>query len=253
MKSGNLFLLLLCILFSLQGNAGQYNATFDSANVAYSKKNYDKAIRLYELITAANQQSAELYFNLGNAYYQNGDIAAAILNYERAKRLDPGDEDIQVNLKLANQKTEDKIEPAPEMFLTELQNKLVQLMNEQAWAILCIVSLVIGLFLLGVFIAAKTNAWKKAGFYAGVAFIGFTLITFFIARVSYSASRRHQEAIITTAAVTVLGSPSESSTKLFILHKGSKVQITEENNEWIEVKIANGNVGWIKKELVERI
>lgn len=246
-------MLLLCILFSLHGNAGQYNATFDSANAAYLKKNYEKAIRLYELITADNQQSPELYFNLGNAYYQNGDIAAAILNYERAKRLDPGDEDIQVNLKLANQKTEDKIEPAPEMFLTELQNKLVQLMNERTWSILCIISLSIGLLLIAVFIAAKTNALKKAGFYGGVAFIGLTLVTFFIARVSYSSARRHQEAIITTAAVTVLGSPSESSTKLFILHKGSKVLITEESSDWIEVRIANGNVGWIKKDLVERI
>ena len=74
-----------------------------------------------------------------------------------------------------------------------------------------------------------------------------------MARASYASDKRHQDAIVTTASVTVLGSPLESSTKLFILHKGSKVRITEEDSDWIEVKIANGNVGWIKKDKVEKI
>ncbi|HSH64452.1 MAG TPA: SH3 domain-containing protein [Bacteroidia bacterium] len=79
------------------------------------------------------------------------------------------------------------------------------------------------------------------------------IITFFIARYSYNRASSHNEAIITGASVTVLGSPSESSTKLFILHSGSKVVVKEENNGWMEVRIANGNVGWIKETQVEKI
>lgn len=253
MKSSNLVLLLLCILFSLPVSSAEYTSAFDSANAAYLKKEYDKAIELYEHIVEAGQQAPELYFNLGNAYYQTGDFAHAILNYERAKKLAPDDEDIAVNLKFANQKTEDKIEAAPEMFLVELQRKIVSLMNESSWALLCILFFVLGLALLAIFISSRNTAVKKAGFYLGAASLALFITLFFIAKYSYSVSRSHDEAIVTGASVTVLGSPSESSTKLFILHKGSKVVVTEENNGWLEVKIANGNVGWIKETLVEKI
>ncbi len=253
MKSSNSLLLLLCILLTFQANASGYNTVFDSANAAYATKNYGKAIHLYESIVSDGQQSPKLYYNLGNAYYQNGDIAAAILNYERAKRLNPNDEDIKVNLKLANQKTEDKIEPIPEMFLTQLQNKLLQVMNEKQWSMLSIISLIVGLLLFTMFVTVKNNLLKKTGFYGGIVFISCMLVTVFMARASYASDKRHQDAIVTTASVTVLGSPLESSTKLFILHKGSKVRITEEDSDWIEVKIANGNVGWIKKDKVEKI
>src|SRR3569832_1089815 len=145
MKSSNILLLLLCILFSLPMNAGNHAELFDHGNAAYLKKDNDTAIELYEQIIAENQQSSELYFNLGNAYYQMGDFAHAILNYERAKKLAPNDEDIAVNLKFANQKTEDKIEAAPQMFLLELKQKIILLMNEKSWSVLCILFLIAGL------------------------------------------------------------------------------------------------------------
>jgi tetratricopeptide (TPR) repeat protein len=253
MKSSKIYLFLLGILFSLSANANEHLATYDSANAAYQKKNYEKAIELYERLTSADLQAFELYFNLGNAYYQTGDYAHAILNYERAKKINPSDEDVAINLKLANQKTEDKIEAAPEMFLVELQKKIVTLMTEKSWSLLCILFLVMGLCLAGIFIASRNTALKKAGFYMGSASFILFIITFFIARYSYNRASSHNEAIITGASVTVLGSPSESSTKLFILHSGSKVVVKEENNGWMEVRIANGNVGWIKETQVEKI
>jgi tetratricopeptide (TPR) repeat protein len=260
MKSGNPFLLLLCILFSLPLWAGEnpvalkdVNSAYDSANAAYVRKKYDQAVQYYESVLAANQQSPTLFFNLGNAYYQTGDYAHAILNYERAKKLAPNDEDIAVNLKFANQKTEDKIEAAPEMFLVGLQKKLVSLMDERSWSLLCIVSFLLSLSFIALFITARNQFLKKAGFYLGGTAIVIFLATFFIAKCSYDALQQHNEAIVMAGAVTVLGSPAESSTKLFILHKGSKVVVKEENNGWLEVTIANGNVGWVKSDQVEKI
>jgi tetratricopeptide (TPR) repeat protein len=260
MKSGNPFLLLLCILFSLPVCAGEnpialndVNIAYDSANAAYVKKRYDLAIQYYESIINANQQSPALYFNLGNAYYQTGDYAQAILNYERAKKLAPNDEDIAVNLKFANQKTEDKIEAAPEMFLVGLQKKVVSLLDERSWSLFCIISFVLSLFFIALFIGSGNQFLKKAGFYLAGGAIFVFIVTFFIAKSSYNSSQNHNEAIIMASSVTVLGSPAESSTKLFILHKGSKVVVKEENNGWLEVRIANGNVGWVKATQVEKI
>jgi tetratricopeptide (TPR) repeat protein len=260
MKSGNLFLLLLCILFSLPVCAGENPVTsirpeiaYDSANAAYVAKRFDKAVEYYESILASGQQSPALYFNLGNAYYQTGDYAHAILNYERAKKLAPNDEDIGVNLKFANQKTEDKIETAPEMFLVGLQKKLVALLDERSWSLLCIAFFIMSLLLIALFIVAGNQLLKKVGFYLGGGFIFAFIATFFIAKSSYNSSLDHSEAIVMASSVTVLGSPAESSTKLFILHKGSKVVVKEENNGWLEVTIANGNVGWVKATQVEKI
>ncbi|HET6227468.1 MAG TPA: tetratricopeptide repeat protein [Bacteroidia bacterium] len=253
MKSSKLYILLVCILLSFQVSASDYAATFTKANDAYAKKEYSKAIELYESIVSENQQAAPLFFNLGNAYFQTGDFAHAILNYERAKKLNPDDEATLINLKFANQKTEDKIEVAPELFLIVLQKKVITLLNEKSWSLLCIFCLIMGLVLFGVFIASSHFLLKKAGFYLGTVFLILFIVTFFIAKSSYNASRSHDEAIVMAGSVTVLGSPSESSTKLFILHKGSKVVIKDENDGWMEVKIANGNVGWIKNSQVEKI
>ncbi len=253
MKSSNCILLFLCILFSVPIKALDIVTTYDSANAAYLKKEYAKAILLYETIVQEKKQSPELYFNLGNSYYQSGDFAKAILNYERAKKLNPEDEDIAVNLNFANQKTEDKIEAAPQMFLIEFRNKIVSFLNERSWSILCILFLIAGLSLFAVFISSSRSGLKKAGFYLGASSIVLSIATFFLAQSSYNRIKNHKEAIITSASVTVLGSPSESSTKLFILHKGSKVVIKEENNGWLEVRIANGNVGWVKDTQLEKI
>ena len=81
-------------------------ATIKEAEVAYTKEDYGKAIELYEGLLKTHGESAEIYYNLGNAYYKENKIAPAILNYERALLLDPGDGDIRFNLQLARQKDE---------------------------------------------------------------------------------------------------------------------------------------------------
>lgn len=253
MKSSKLYILLVCVLFSIRLIASDYATTFANANTAYSKKEYAKAIELYETIVSENQQAPALFFNLGNAYFQTGDFAHAILNYERAKKLNPDDEDILINLKSANQKIEDKIEVAPTLFLVTFKEKLITFLSEKSWSLLCIFSLVLGAILIGVFISSSHYLLKKAGFYLGSSFLVLFIATFFIAKSSYNAAKVHNEAIVTVPSVTVYGSPSDSSTKLFILHQGSKVVIRDENEGWMEIRIANDNVGWIKNIQVEKI
>jgi len=253
MKSSKLYILLVCILLSIQVSASDYPTTFANANTAYLKKDYAKAIELYQSIIADNQQAPQLYFNLGNAYFQTGDFAHAILNYERARKLSPDDEDILINLKSANQKIEDKIEVAPQLFLVTLHKKIIALMNEKSWSLLCIFCLILGAIFIGLFISTQNYLLKKAGFYLGGDFLVLFIATFFVAKSSYNASRSHDEGIVTVASVTVLSSPSDASTKLFILHKGNKVVIRDEHEGWMEIKIANGNVGWIKNIQIEKI
>ncbi len=237
------FLFVFNISFT---KANENKNILDSANHEYAKGNYENAIKLYESIINKGEEASELYFNLGNAYYKSNNIAHAILNYERAKKLNPDDEDIAVNLKLANQKIEDKIDAAPQLFLKEWKDDIVHLLTEKGWSVACILSVVIALILFGLYISSTNRSIKQLGFFGGTILILASVFLFFIARHKYDLTKYSSDAIITSASVTATGSPNEKGTKLFILHEGTKVNITQEDDDWVEIKIANGNIGWVK-------
>ncbi len=252
-KAITLTLTLLFVFTISFSKANESNILLDSANSEYSKGNFENAVKLYESITNKGLEAPELYFNLGNAYYKSNNTAYAILNYERAKKLNPNDEDINVNLKLANQKIEDKIDVAPQLFLTEWKDGIVHLMTEKAWSVLCIFSVVIALLLFAIYVSTHNRTIKQISFFGGTIFILTSGILFFIAEHKYYLTKYSSDAIITSASITATGSPNEKGTKLFILHEGTKVNITQEDNNWTEIKIANGNVGWIQSNTLTAI
>jgi len=250
----NSFLIILFSLFASQLLADDSSLLFKQANDFYAKNEFQKAIALYEKVEATGMVSAELYYNIGNAYYKNNEIGKAILNYERAKKINPEDEDINFNFKLANQKTEDKIEAAPTLFLSQWKTGIVDLMSEKAWSITTILFFSVSLILLFLFFYFQHSLLKKIGFFLGLIMLVLSVFAFVFAKSSYHAIAYSNDAIIIAPSVTVYGSPNEKGTKLFVLHEGVKVAITEsETSDWIEIKIANGNVGWIQSNKLEKI
>ncbi|MGB3947354.1 MAG: tetratricopeptide repeat protein [Bacteroidia bacterium] len=249
----NLFIFIFCISLSSFINANETQILLDSANNAYSKGQFEKAIKGYEAILASNLEAAEIYFNLGNAYYKSNNLAYAILNYERAIKLNPDNEDFQFNLKLANQRVEDQVDAAPVLFLTQWKNSLISLMTEKGWSQLCILFIILSLSLFALFVITQNRNLKQIGFFGGSITIVLSILTFFIASSKYKTTICGTEAIITAPSITVTGSPSEKGTKLFIIHEGIKVNITQEEADWVEIKIANGNIGWVKASQLARI
>ena len=124
------FLLIQCLAWT----AYAQDAAIKEAETAYTKEDYGKAIELYEGILKSNGDSPEIYYNLGNAYYKAGKIASAILNYERALVLDPGDADVRFNLQMARQKTVDKIEPVDGFFLSRWFESIQNMGAADSWA-----------------------------------------------------------------------------------------------------------------------
>jgi tetratricopeptide (TPR) repeat protein len=250
----NSFLIILLSFFASQLVAVDANLLFKQANDFYAKNEFNKAIELYEKIETSEMVSFELYYNLGNAYYKNNEIGKAILNYERAKKINPEDEDINFNLKLANQKTEDKIEAAPKLFLSEWKTGIIDTMSEKAWSFTAIILFLFGLVLLFLFFYFQQRLLKKIGFFLGLIMLALSVFAFVFAKSSHELAAYSNEAVVTAPSVTVLGSPNEKGTKLFVLHEGVKVTITgSETSDWIEIKIANGNVGWIHLNKLEKI
>jgi tetratricopeptide (TPR) repeat protein len=143
--------LLFFITCSLSVNAGNSSPLLDSANIAYAKKDFTRAISLYEKELSLDQEAPELYYNLGNAYFKNNNIPMAILNYERAKKLKPEDEDLEVNLKLANQQIADKMDGAEIHFLSVWKNRMLNTCSERAWSLWSIGAWVAGIAFLSLY------------------------------------------------------------------------------------------------------
>ncbi|MDA3892999.1 MAG: hypothetical protein PF517_15160 [Salinivirgaceae bacterium] len=241
---------ILCIAFlTITGQAvkGQNIELLDSAAIHYSNNDFEEAIKIYEQIIENGYESSELYFNLGNAYYKSNKVPYAILNYERAKNLNSNDEDIEFNLNLANTHTVDKIEVIPQFFLSSWWDKLVQMLSTNQWAMISMMTFVIGLIAFVIFFMSRLTLIRQFSFWFGILFLVSSIFAFSFSRKQYLLSENEPDAIILTPSVVVKSSPSEGGTDLFLIHEGLKVTVTDKLGEWREIKLSDGNEGWIKE------
>ena len=208
---------------------------------------------MYKSIIAAGYESVDLYYNLGNACYKQNDISSAILYYEKAHKLDPGNEDVNFNLKIANTKITDKIEAIPELFYKRWYRKLIESYSVDKWSKTGVVLLCLGLFAGLFYFVSRTLIIRKAGFWLGFVFILISLFSFLFAWQSYNNIMHRKEAIIFAPTVTIKSSPDEKSVDLFVLHEGAKVELIDNIGTWYEIRIANGSVGWLYESAIERI
>jgi len=223
------------------------------ANKQYSDGKFDDAVKSYESIIKQGYRSDILYYNLGNAYYKSKNIPAAILNYERALLLNPGDENIKFNLDLAKTFTVDKIEPLPEFFLKTFFSKFRQLMSTNGWAYTGIFFLIATLVLSYFFWFTYSPNVKRITFSAGITTLVLVLLSFTFSFQQKDNIEKHGYGILTPSVVAVKSSPSDSGKDLFVLHAGTKVKIIDSVGDWYEISIADGNMGWILKETMEKI
>ena len=229
------------------------DATKAEGDSAYMKNDYASAIQIYEALLNRGE-AADIYYNLGNSYYKAGDIAKAILNYERALLLQPGNGDIRANLEIARSKTVDKVEPVPEIFFVSWTKSLINSMSVDSWAVcgvVCFILLIVSLYL---FIFSKQIVLKKAGFISGIVFLAVTILANVFANQQKDELTNRNSAIVINPSVTVRSTPSESGTSLFILHEGHKVGVKDGSmKDWKEIRLEDGKVGWVPASAIEII
>ena len=223
------------------------------ADQQYASQQYEKAIKIYQEILNSDKESASLYYNLGNAYYKAGQITKAILNYERAKLLAPNDEDIQFNLDLANQHVVDNISPLPKVFFVRWWNSLANKFSADGWAKISVITFILTLILAGFFFLSRSISIKRLSFWVGILIVAISIFSFNFAARQKNRMTSHNFAIITQPSVTVKSSPSDSGTDLFLIHEGLKVEIKDQLGSWKEIRLADGNQGWLPASSLEKI
>ena len=256
-KPGNkisLFLLLTGILFASFGSFAQDpQILMNTANNAYNEGLYDSALNVYHSIENENLESAELFYNTGNAYFKNNELALAILYYEKAKKLAPNDEDIEYNLGIANSLIVDKIEKIPMLFYKNWWNYFYNLFNADIWTIVSVLTWLGLLLFVGIFILTRSRSVKKLSFYFGVFFLFLTISTFGLASQKYYFTKEHKEAIIFTPTITVKSSPTLNAVDLFVVHEGTKIKVLDRIQNWVKIKIPDGSIGWLPEESLRAI
>ena len=253
MKKGRqtkpLAVLLMLVLLPLTAGA----VTKAEADSSYVEEHYQQAAQQYEQLLKQGV-SAELYYNLGNSYYRMDNMTQAVIAYERALLLSPGDKDIRFNLQMARSKTIDKITPESEMFFVTWYRALVNIQSVDAWARLALIALAVAIVLALAYLFAERIWLRKVGFFGALALLVVFVFSNLFAWQQKKAIDHPTGAVIISSAVNVKSTPSKNGTDLFILHEGTRVTITDRSmRNWREVRVGDGKQGWLETKDLEEI
>ena len=247
------YLTLIIVIFFSSNIFAQNEDRFQKANQLYNQEKFQEAIELYKTILDSGEESAALYYNLGNSYYKQSNIGPSIYYYEKALQLAPGDEDILNNLTFAQNSAIDKIDVMPQSFITKFVNSITNLTVIDGWAWVSIIGVLVFVVLMILYFIATSSVKKRLFFVTSwvFLFLGIVAVTF--------AFKQNKDLITTQYAIVfsqeseVKSEPNMRSDEVFKLHEGTKIQITDTVSNWKKIKLADGKIGWIPSSDIKEL
>jgi tetratricopeptide (TPR) repeat protein len=241
---------LLFLAFCFLSAAESPEALYKQATTFYKANDFENAALQYEKILTAGYKTAEVYYNLGNCYYKLNNTGRSILNFERAIKLSPNDEDIQHNLKLAEQKAVDRIQPVPQLEIITQWKNFVSWQSAKGWKTFAAVSLWLA------FVAF--SAYLFTGLKRITAFSGALLLILSVAFISLSFKQNNNEqysneAIVMVKSVNVKSAPDSNGNDIFTVHEGLKLRMLDRVGQWYKIRLADGKTGWLESTSFSRI
>ena len=245
-KVATVVILLLSLGSSMNIQAKNLDSLWTAGVQAYTDGKFADASTAWTSIEESGRKSAKLYYNLGNAWFKQGNYPKAILNYERALRLDPSYSDARYNLEFTGNFVQDKIEPVPEFILKSVARKVCYVMSSNVWAVIFLVLLAAALMMGLLFLLGSSVGKRRAGFYCGIVLLLLSAGALSFSIWQKSDSVKTDTAIVMSPVSSVKSSPSSGSSKdLFVIHEGTKVTILDEVGTWKNISLADGRQGWI--------
>ncbi len=229
------------------------NEKFQEGTAAYQNKDYKAAIAAFEGLVQKGMESKELYYNLGNSYYQEKQLGKAVLFLERSLQLAPRDADIQHNLKVIRQELQDDIEELPPFFLAKWWKGLSNVFGSGLWSILAILTMWLAIGGLVLWLRGHERSQKKKGFLAGMALLVLSFLFFALGNTKATIEKDSGHAILMPQEIALRSAPDADSKVIVALHEGTKVAIQDQISDWYKVRLANGEVGWLPINSMEKI
>lgn len=253
MKKILILLVSLCASLATFGESVDIQVLWERGNHLYSAGDWNGAVATYDSIVNEGWESADLYYNLAGANFKAGKKGKAILNYYRAQRLAPSDDDIAYNLAYAESFVKDKIEAVPEFALSRWMGSVGRVMSSDKWGVCALVCLGVTLAAAGFYLLSARRRVRKAGFVVALVMLVATILSLSFGADARQALTNQDKAVVLSTAAVVKASPEKSGKDLFILHEGTKVEVLDAFGEWSEIRIADGNEGWIRTSAIEVI
>jgi len=249
-KASLLFVLSIVLCLTSNVSAQSANELYRTASTQYKANQFEQAQASYGKIISQGYRTAEVYYNLGNCYFKLNNTGKTILNFERAHKLAPEDEDITHNLKIAQLKVVDKLIPVPQMAIVSNWNNFTTSQSSKGWGIFALSLLWLALIVFAVYLFVA-----RKGF---VLFLGSLLLFLSIASVSLAlkqsnAEENSCEGVLLVENVNVKSAPDANGADLFTIHEGIKFQLLDHVGSWNKIRLADGKVGWVEKNLFEKI
>ncbi len=254
---------LFVIILALAAMAAHAASLGEQADSAYNKEDYRSAIELYRSSIENEGRSSDIYYNLANAYYRADKLGMAVVNYERALKLDPTNSDARANLEFVRSRIQDRPED-DSAFLSNVHHSLLSSMKANSWAWFSFAMFALLLGAVAVYIFSTNVAFRKAGFFGGIVLLFVFAYSLVVALQSASMAKSHEEAVVITPSTQLSSTPRASRTasdKVVTIHEGTKVEIIDSiatpddpvSPKWYNVKINNSAKAWLRASDVERI
>ncbi len=238
--------IFLLSVFSGQGYSQESApAKFEKGVTLFTAGNFDESLSVWMDLYNTGYRSANLEYNIGNAYFKLNNIPSAILFYERASLLNPAAENINYNLQIARSLIVDRFQEIPELFFVKWYNFVSLILSSNKWAVISLSSFILCLIFLSLYIYSIKYRQKVIGFWLALSMLFISASGLAFTLRNKSLVYDSQRAIIFSPAVSGKSSPDASGTDLFILHEGTRVTVEDEVGEWCEVRLSDGNKGWV--------
>lgn len=225
----------------------------DEAATFYSEGKFRQAVEAYESILKDGIRNSDIHFNLGNAYFKAGEYGLAMLNYERAYVLRPGDEDIRHNIQVVAARLKDRVEAIPLLAIVEWWNTVKREHDLETiflWSVIWLWLCAIAAYF---FFASRSILLRRVALMAGVLLFAVFTSTVFLLMDKQEDLQARRYAIVLAKAVTARSTPDAAGVDAFTIHEGLKVEILENSGDACHIRLADGKEGWIDCAAVERI
>ncbi|HUS86260.1 MAG TPA: SH3 domain-containing protein [Bacteroidales bacterium] len=249
----HIILTLFIALISISLNAQEEIEVYNAGMEYYSSGKFENAVEEWTKLVSNGYSSSTLFYNLGNAYFKSSNIPSAILYYEKASLLKPFDEDIRYNLEIARIYVVDKIDIIPELFFIRWFKMSSLFLSSNSWALLSAVTFILALLFFLIYLFGSRYLFKKISFIISVIMLVVSIISLSFSIENRVLTTGNSYAIVFSPSVTGKSSPDSGGSDLFIVHEGTKVKIEDEVGGWYEIRLPDGNIGWIESGEVRKI